>query len=123
MDIVQSISIPLPTFFDLKSGYLTVSGAAEFFMNVAQSIAGGYRGGPAKIAVIASGLLGMITGASVANVATTGSVTIPIMKRMGFQPHYAGAVEALASSGSQAGGFFQPYTHYFVLNVYPMNRL
>ncbi len=82
-------------------GFLTVSGAAEFFMNAAQSIAGGYRGGPAKIAVVASGFLGMITGASVANVATTGSVTIPMMKRMGFQPHYAGAVEALASSGSQ----------------------
>jgi TRAP transporter 4TM/12TM fusion protein len=82
-------------------GYLTVSGAADFFMNVAQSITGGYRGGPAKIAVISSGLLGMITGASVANVATTGSVTIPMMKRMGFAPHYAGAVEALASSGSQ----------------------
>ncbi|MBN2438262.1 MAG: TRAP transporter fused permease subunit [Deltaproteobacteria bacterium] len=82
-------------------GFLTVSGASDFFMNIAQSVAGGYRGGPAKIAVIASGLLGMITGASVANVATTGSVTIPMMKRMGFQPHYAGAVEALASSGSQ----------------------
>lgn len=82
-------------------GFLNASGGANFFMNLAKSIAGTARGGPAKIAVIASGFMGMITGATVANVATTGSVTIPMMKKMGYEPAYAGAVEALASSGSQ----------------------
>ena len=82
-------------------GFLNACGGAEFFMNLAKSIAGTARGGPAKIAVIASGFMGMITGATVANVATTGSVTIPMMKKMGYEPSYAGAVEALSSSGSQ----------------------
>jgi TRAP transporter 4TM/12TM fusion protein len=82
-------------------GFLNTCGGADFFMNVAKSIAGPARGGPAKIAVIASGLMGMITGATVANVATTGSVTIPMMKKMGYRGEYAGAVTALASSGSQ----------------------
>ncbi|MDY0222484.1 MAG: TRAP transporter permease [Desulfobacterium sp.] len=82
-------------------GFLTASGAADFFMNLAKSLAGSAKGGPAKIAVVASGFMGMITGATVANVATTGSVTIPMMKKMGLKGYYAGAVEALASSGSQ----------------------
>ncbi len=82
-------------------GFLNVSGGADFFMNVAKSLAGSARGGPAKIAVIASGFMGMLTGATVANVATTGSVTIPMMKKMGYEPSYAASVEALASSGSQ----------------------
>jgi TRAP transporter 4TM/12TM fusion protein len=70
-------------------------------MNIAKSVAGRFVGGPAKIAVVGSALMGMITGATVANVATTGSVTIPMMKRSGYDPRFAGAVEALASSGGQ----------------------
>jgi len=80
---------------------LTNSGGAELFMNLAKMVAGRFIGGPAKIAVIGSAMMGMITGATVANVATTGTVTIPMMKRAGYQPTFAAAVEALASSGGQ----------------------
>ncbi len=85
----------------MLGAFLTACGGAEFFMNVAKAMAGGLMGGPAKIAVIGSALMGMITGATVANVATTGSVTIPMMKKSGYDPRFAGAVEALASSGGQ----------------------
>ncbi len=85
----------------MLGAFLTSCGGAEFFMNISKIVAGGLKGGPAKIAVIGSALMGMITGATVANVATTGSVTIPMMKRSGYDPHFAGAVEALASSGGQ----------------------
>ncbi len=82
-------------------GLLSVTGTSTLFMNLAKGIAGRFVGGPAKIAVVGSALMGMITGATVANVATTGSVTIPMMKRAGYDKHFAGAVEALASSGGQ----------------------
>ena len=85
----------------LLGAFLTATGAAEMFMNIAKSLAGRFVGGPAKIAVIASALMGMITGATVANIATTGSVTIPMMKRAGYDARFAAAVEALASSGGQ----------------------
>ncbi len=85
----------------LLGAILTATGGAEMFMNIAKAVAGRFIGGPAKIAVIGSALMGMITGATVANVATTGSVTIPMMKRAGYDPRFAGAVEALASSGGQ----------------------
>lgn len=85
----------------MLGAFLTSCGGAEFFMNMAKVIAGRLMGGPAKIAVIGSALMGMITGATVANVATTGSVTIPMMKRSGYDPRFAGAVEALASCGGQ----------------------
>jgi TRAP transporter 4TM/12TM fusion protein len=80
---------------------LTNSGGAELFMNLAKIVAGRFIGGPAKIAVIGSAMMGMITGATVANVATTGTVTIPMMMRAGYRPTFAAAVEALASSGGQ----------------------
>ncbi len=81
--------------------FLTASGGVELFMTIAKNVAGQFVGGPAKIAVVGSALMGMITGATVANVATTGAVTIPMMKRAGYDPRFAGAVEALASSGGQ----------------------
>lgn len=80
---------------------MMASGGAELFMNIAKILAGRFVGGPAKIAVVGSAAMGMITGATVANVATTGPVTIPMMKRAGYDPRFAGAVEALASSGGQ----------------------
>ena len=80
---------------------LKATGGAELFMSLATAITGNSVGGPAKIAVVASACMGMITGATVANVATTGSVTIPMMKRAGYDPRFAAAVEALASSGGQ----------------------
>lgn len=85
----------------LLGSFLTVTGGAEMFMNIGKVAAGRFVGGPAKIAVVSSSLMGMITGATVANVATTGAVTIPMMKRSGYEPRFAAAVEALASSGGQ----------------------
>ena len=85
----------------LLGSFLTATGGAEMFMNIGKVIAGRFVGGPAKIAVVSSSLMGMITGATVANVATTGAVTIPMMIRSGYEPRFAAAIEALASSGGQ----------------------
>jgi TRAP transporter 4TM/12TM fusion protein len=79
--------------------FFGICGGTEFFINLAGSIFGGLRGGPAKIAVVSSGMMGMISGSAVANTVTTGTFTIPLMKRIGFESHVAGAVEATASSG------------------------
>lgn len=80
---------------------LQVSGMGDFLLRFALSMTGRMVGGPAKTAVIASGLFGTISGSAVANVVGTGSFTIPMMIRMGYKPHFAGAVEASASSGGQ----------------------
>lgn len=74
-------------------------GGTEFFIDVAASLFGKLRGGPAKISVAVSGMMGTISGSAVANTVTTGTFTIPLMKRIGFESHVAGAVEATASSG------------------------
>jgi TRAP transporter 4TM/12TM fusion protein len=74
-------------------------GGTEFFIDVAASLFGRMRGGPAKISVAVSGMMGTISGSAVANTVTTGTFTIPLMKRIGFESHVAGAVEATASSG------------------------
>jgi len=74
-------------------------GGTEFFIDVATSIFGKFRGGPAKISIAVSGMMGTISGSAVANTVTTGTLTIPLMKRIGFEAHVAGAVEATASSG------------------------
>lgn len=87
--------------FVLFGAFLEFSGAATFFMNLSYAIAGGTRGGPAKVAVVSSGLLGMMSGAATANVVTTGTMTIPLMIRTGYNPYFAGAVEATASTGGQ----------------------
>ncbi len=87
--------------FLLFGAFLERSGAGEFFMNLALALTGRYRGGPAKTAVVASGIMGTISGSAVANVVTTGSFTIPLMKKIGYQPRFAGAVEAVASTGGQ----------------------
>lgn len=79
--------------------FFGISGGTEFFIDLASSIFGKLRGGPAKIAVVASGMMGTISGSAVANTVTTGTFTIPLMKRIGFESHVAGAVEATASSG------------------------
>ena len=85
--------------FILFGGLLNESGVGELFTDVANRIAGRRAGGPAKVAVISSGLMGMISGSAAANVATTGAFTIPMMKREGFPKEFAGAVEAVASTG------------------------
>lgn len=87
--------------FLLFGAYLGKTGMGEFFIDLANSIAGGTAGGPAKVAVISSGCMGTLTGSSVANVVGTGSFTIPMMKKLGYKPEFAGAVEATASTGGQ----------------------
>jgi len=85
--------------FLLFAGLLIKTGAGEFFLNLAFALTGRFRGGPAKVAVISSGFFGSLSGSIFANIIGTGSVTIPAMKKAGFPPHFAGAVEACASTG------------------------
>ncbi len=87
--------------FVLFGAFLEKAGTGEFFMNMAMSVAGKQRGGPGKIAVISSAFFGTLSGSCVANVYTTGIFTIPLMKRVGYRPNFAGAVEAVASTGGQ----------------------
>ncbi|MBP5169082.1 MAG: TRAP transporter permease [Oscillospiraceae bacterium] len=87
--------------FIIFGAFLERTGISAFFINLANSIAGASSGGPAKVAVISSALCGMVSGSSVGNTVTTGSVTIPMMKRTGYKPEFAGAVEAAASTGGQ----------------------
>ena len=79
----------------------TRMGLGQFFIDLAAIIAGRYPGGPAKVAVLSSAMFGSISGSSIANTVTTGSLTIPAMKKIGYKPHFAGAVEAAASAGGQ----------------------
>jgi len=99
------LGIPTRAFGELVIGFvmfgavLQYTGAAQFFNNLAFALFGSVRGGPAKVAIFASGLMGSVSGSVVSNVLTTGVVTIPAMKRIGFAPAYAGGVEACASTG------------------------
>ncbi|MDF1591047.1 MAG: TRAP transporter fused permease subunit [Desulfobacterales bacterium] len=87
--------------FMIFGAFLERSGAGGFFMELAKALTGKWRGGPAKIATVTSALFGSISGSSVANVVATGTFTIPMMKRIGFRPKVAGAIEAIASTGGQ----------------------
>ena len=87
--------------FIIFGAFLERTGIAQFFINLANAVAGAAPGGPAKVAVISSALCGMVSGSSVGNTVTTGSVTIPLMKKTGYKPEFAGAVEAAASTGGQ----------------------
>ncbi|MDD4843221.1 MAG: TRAP transporter permease [Anaerotignum sp.] len=87
--------------FIIFGAFLEATGISNFFIQCANSIAGASSGGPAKVAVISSALCGMVSGSSVGNTVTTGSVTIPMMKKTGYPPEFAGAVEAAASTGGQ----------------------
>ncbi|MCC7271166.1 MAG: TRAP transporter fused permease subunit [Alphaproteobacteria bacterium] len=99
------IGIPLRTVADLLIGYLlfgvalVVTGGADFFMDFANALMGRTRGGAAKVAVVSSGLQGMLSGSVVSNVITSGVMTIPAMQRTGYKPAYAAAVEACSSTG------------------------
>jgi len=99
--IPLSVCATFVILFVIFGAFLNVSGADKSFMNLALSLAGKSTGGVAKVAVVSSALMGMISGSTVANVATTGAVTIPMMKRRGYPPHIAGAIEAVASTGGQ----------------------
>ncbi len=87
--------------FIIFGAFLERTGIAAFFISLANKIAGWSSGGPAKVAVISSALCGMVSGSSVGNTVTTGSVTIPMMKKTGYKPEFAGAVEAASSTGGQ----------------------
>ena len=87
--------------FIIFGAFLERTGIAQFFISLANAIAGSSAGGPAKVAVISSALCGMVSGSSVGNTVTTGSVTIPMMKKTGYAGEFAGAVEAAASTGGQ----------------------
>ena len=114
------------------AAFLQASRVGEYFVNFAFALAGHARGGPAKVAVFASGLMGMINGTSAGNVVATGSLTIPLMKRVGYRPQSAAAIEAAASTGGQimppvmgAGAFIMaevtgiPYTEIMVAALIP----
>ena len=87
--------------FILFGSVLEKTGLGKFIIDLSMALAGWSTGGPAKVAVVSSGLMGTVSGSSVANVCTTGMFTIPLMKSVGYEPHFAGAVEAVASTGGQ----------------------
>ncbi len=87
--------------FVLFGAFLETTGGGDFFINLAYALTGRFSGGPAKTSVVASGFLGSISGSAVGNVAATGAFTIPMMKKVGYRPHVAGAIEAAASTGGQ----------------------
>jgi len=118
--------------FVIFGAFLRGSGVGAYFIQFANSIVGWARGGPAKVAIISSSLFGTVSGSSAANVVGTGSFTIPMMKSMGYKPHFAGAVEAVASTGGQimppvmgAGAFLMaeilgiPYVKVLVAAILP----
>ncbi|MFH1931088.1 MAG: TRAP transporter fused permease subunit [Pseudomonadota bacterium] len=96
---ITGISATYAALFVLFGAFISGSGTGEFFTNLACKLAGGSRGGPAKIAVVSSGFFGAISGVAAANVYTTGTFSIPLMKRLGYRPRFAAAVEASASTG------------------------
>jgi TRAP transporter 4TM/12TM fusion protein len=118
--------------FVLFGAFLEVTGAGQFFIEFAYALTGRQRGGPAKAAVLASAGMGSISGSAIANVVTTGALTIPLMKRLGYRPAQAGGIEAAASTGGQimpplmgAGAFLiseftqVPYVHIVMISLFP----
>jgi TRAP transporter 4TM/12TM fusion protein len=118
--------------FIFFGAFLHKSGAGKFFIDLPMALAGKTVGGPAKVAVIASGLFGSVSGSAIANTVSTGAFTIPLMKRAGFKPHVAGAIEPSASIGGMfmppimgAGGFLMaeltetPYAYIMMIAIFP----
>ncbi len=105
MGLDSLIGIPMRVAGSLLIGFLIYgiilaeTGGGKFFINIAESLMGKYRGGPAKVAVLASGFFGMLSGSPTSNVITSGSLTIPAMKKAGYSGRYAAAIEACASTG------------------------
>ena len=129
MAYVMATYVILFIFF---GAFLEKSGVGQFFIDLPMAIAGRSMGGPAKVAITASGFFGSVAGSAIANTVATGAFTIPLMKRTGFRPHVAGAVEATASVGGQflppvmgAGAFIMaertelPYGHIALISVAP----
>jgi TRAP transporter 4TM/12TM fusion protein len=99
--VALGVSATFVAPFIIFAALLRYTGISSFFYDVSAAIAGRARGGPAKIAVVASAFFGMISGSGTANTASIGPITIPMMKKIGYKPHFAGAVEAVASTGGQ----------------------
>jgi TRAP transporter 4TM/12TM fusion protein len=130
--LTASISSTYVFLFILFGAFLLKSGAGDFIINLSRILTGRLTGGPALVAVLGSSLMGTISGSAVANVVSTGSITIPMMKRAGFKPRLAGAIEATASTGGQlmppimgAGAFVMaeytqiPYTTIIAVSFLP----
>ncbi|SFD65841.1 TRAP transporter, 4TM/12TM fusion protein [Lentibacillus persicus] len=96
-----TVSAQYVFIFILFGAFLEVTGAGKMFIDLAMSLVGSFKGGPAKASVISSGMMGSISGSSVANAVTTGTFTIPLMKKTGFKPKVAGGIEVAASSSGQ----------------------
>jgi len=99
--IPVTVSVQFIYIFILFGAFLEMSGAGKWFIDLAYAATGTRRGGPAKASILASGFMGTISGSSIANTVTTGAFTIPLMKKSGYSPEFAGGVEASASSGGQ----------------------
>ncbi|WP_121061466.1 TRAP transporter permease [Chachezhania antarctica] len=99
MGITTKIVAEIVLGFLVFAGVLIATGAGEFFIDLANAGFGKYRGGPAKVSIVASGFFGSLSGSIFSNIAGTGSITIPTMKKVGYPPHYAAAIEACASTG------------------------
>jgi TRAP transporter 4TM/12TM fusion protein len=99
--VTLDVSSKYILLFIIFGAFLQMSGVGRYFIDFSFSIAGGMRGGPAKVSVISSGLMGMMNGTSAGNAVATGSLTIPLMKRVGYNPRFAAATEATASAGGQ----------------------
>src|SRR5690606_1672404 len=99
MGITTKIVAEIILGFLVFAGILLATGAGDFFIDLANASFGRYRGGPAKVAVVASAFMGSLSGSIFSNIAGTGSITIPTMKKAGYPAHYAGAIEACASTG------------------------
>jgi TRAP transporter 4TM/12TM fusion protein len=129
---LTGISSNILMIFILFASFMLHSGVGQFFMDISIALAGRFRGGPAKVAVVSSGLYGTVSGSSVADCYATGTFTIPLMKKIGYRPEIAGAIEACASCGGPlmppvmgAGAFIMseltgiPYTKIIVAAALP----
>jgi TRAP transporter 4TM/12TM fusion protein len=130
--IMANVLVTYVILFIFFGSFLKKSGAGKFFLDLPLALAGQSTGGPAKVSVIASGFFGSISGSAIANTASTGSFTIPLMKKAGFRPHVAGAIEPAASVGGMfmppimgAGGFLMaemtetPYVDIMLMAIFP----
>lgn len=130
--VMANVLVSYVILFIFFGAFLRKSGASRFFIDLPLALAGRTVGGPAKVAVIASALFGSISGSPIANTVSTGAFTIPLMKRAGFRPHVAGAIEPSASIGGSfmppvmgAGAFLMaeltsiPYSQIVLISIYP----
>jgi TRAP transporter 4TM/12TM fusion protein len=130
--IMTSVLVTYVILFIFFGSFLKASGANRFFLDLPLALAGRATGGPAKVAVIASGFFGSVSGSAIANTVSTGAFTIPLMKKAGFRPHVAGAIEPSASIGGMfmppimgAGGFIMaemtgiPYVKIMLMAIFP----